>query len=186
MVVRCLVLGGADPYFAIMKAYPWIGGVTLAVLLSSTSWARLGETPEQFEERYGAPSMTTKNPPDFLSGVTLAVYQKAGLAISAIFYKGTAGFVMFEKSEKNALGNAKELSLPEIQALLKANSTGKEWQAAPPAIRGPLGNAWELNDQSAIAEYVEGQNRLVVQTAEYRDAERARLRAKEEKNLEGF
>jgi hypothetical protein len=169
-----------------MKALSWITTIILAGILPLNGWARLGETPEQCEERYGSPSITKKEPEGFLPGVTLAVYQKAGLAISVIFYKGTAGFVFFEKSEKNALGNAKELSLPEIEALLKANGGGKKWRVALPTIRGPLGNAWELDDGSATAEYVDGPNRLAVQTAEYLAAERARRRAKDEENLNGF
>jgi hypothetical protein len=173
-----------------MKALSWITAIILVGILPFNGWARLGETPEQCEDRYGPPSITKKDPAGFLPGVTLSVYQKAGLAISVIFYRGSAGFVVFEKSEKNALGNMDELSVTEIEALLKANAGGKEWLVARPAIRGPLGDAWELEDGSATAEYVNGPNRfkhrLVVQTAEYLAASRAAERAKDEENLNGF
>jgi hypothetical protein len=116
-----------------MKAPSWITAIILAGILPLNGWARLGETPEQCEERYGSPSITKKEPEGFLPGVTASLYQKAGLAISVIFYRGTAGFIKFEKIEEK-----EALSPPEIEGLLEANGGGKKWQPVPPALQGPF------------------------------------------------
>ncbi len=154
----------------------------MAGILPLNSWARLGETPEQCEERYGTPNKTKKEPAGSLPGTTLARYQKAGLEITVLFYVGKAAFIVFQKPEENAYGNANELSLPEIEVLLKANGGGKKWQVIPRRS----GLAWVLDDESALALYADGPNFLTIQTAEYEAAEAANRRAKDEENLNGF
>ena len=164
------------PTIAGMKVSAWSVGAVLAVMLPSWSWARLGETPEQCEERYGAPIVSKVLPMDSIApGGVVTLYRKSGLEIKVLYFSGTAWEVRFEKSEKDALGFAEEFSPTEIESLMEANSSGKEWQGGypscggimrqrdypPPRPRHPLlAGPMYLIDRSEYAMYEKKENSL--------------------------
>jgi hypothetical protein len=102
-----------------MRVSPWIVGAVLAVMLPTWSWARLGETPEQCEARYGAPIEVTNTRMPYAS-VTIITYGKDDVFIMAVFHRGNAQHISFRKQTP--------LSQAELNALLKANGEGRPWK----------------------------------------------------------
>lgn len=107
-----------------MKVLPWI---VLAVMLPSWSWARLGETPEQCEERYGAP-IPNKELPTVIPRASVLCYHARGFKILIVFTNGKAGQIFYQKLMENPYEEAKALSEAEINWLLEANAGGKTWE----------------------------------------------------------
>jgi hypothetical protein len=187
-----------------MKLSPLIAGVVLVVMLPLWSWARLGETPEQCEERYGAPIPNTDRFKNVIPRETLpslhmplaivARYHASGLKILIVFTNGTAGQIFYQKLMDNPWTTQGDLSEAEIQTLLKANSGDKTWDDGE--VNGK--EMWVLSDQSAYAVY--NSNRaydaiqdssaeskfLLVTTAEFHNTQEANKKASEAKNLEGL
>jgi len=173
------------PTMADMRVSSWTAGAVLAVMLPSWSLARLGETPEQCEDRYGAPIVSKVLAVDsIVPGGVVTLYRKSGLEIKVLYFNGTAGEVRFEKSEKDALGFAEEFSQTEIESLMGANGGGKEWQDGGPSSGG--GKMWALIDQSAYAIYSKPENSLQFTTAEFYKKLAANIKIEEKKNLDGF
>jgi hypothetical protein len=191
------------PTLAVMKVLLWF---VLAVMWPSWSWARLGETPEQCEERYGAP---IPNKDDFgnviprelptlhMPRASVLCYHAKGLKILIVFTDGKAGQIFYQKLTKSP-SEVKALSEAEINWLLEANSGGKTWEGGyvePEVPRLYTQSRWTLSDQSASAVY-EGQAYdaiqdskercfLLITTTEFRDAQEANMKADKLKNPQG-
>lgn len=159
----------------------------LAVMLFSTTWARLDETPEQCEARYGPAKLTKETPKDFnVPGAVTSFYNKSGLNIFVTFYDGRAGEIFFEKEEKDALGNPQELSQAEIESLLAANSGERQWKKVSPLESGFGSEGWLRDDKSALAVYVTLKNRLIFTDMGFSDMRSKNIKASEQENLDGF
>lgn len=129
--------------------------------------ARMGETREQCEKRYGAGTVVT-NWSDGIGAETWAevMYRKGDFVLKVHFYKGKAILVGYLKVTEDG---KTELSKTEIETLLKANSEGKKWnevdfvKAAMVATNGlarteiykkAIGTMqWERSDGHAVAIY---------------------------------
>jgi hypothetical protein len=176
-------------YLVCMKAPQRILCCALAVTLSSTGWARLGETLEQCEARYGLATRTL-DAPDSLNapGALVCFFSRAGFKIVATFHNGKAGVIFFEKEEQDASGNPMEISQTEVESLLESNNAGKSWQPASAREAGWNFNdkAWLLEDKSALAVHDKSNHRLVFTSIEFAELQDKVRAAKEEKSLEGF
>jgi hypothetical protein len=96
--------------------------LSVLISLSSPALARIGETPEQCEARYGKPVKTLEK--GLRRG---AVYEKAGLQIQCEFHDNKCEYIYFKHLENNADGSKKFFAESELEILRDANSGGKEW-----------------------------------------------------------
>lgn len=120
-----------------MKTLTFFFAMMLPVL------ARIGESEDQCDTRYGKPS--------FGKELNVRLYTKAGLELGVIFRGGKAGILFVNHSEKDILNTPKELSETEIETLLKANSGGVEWKKSN--VGGFMKKSWETEDGKILAAY---------------------------------
>ena len=86
--------------------------------------ARLGETIEQCNQRYGPPRTSSSMFP-VLAGAPIRQYTYQGWRISAAFLKGQAAKLRYSKL------NSHQIEEDEFQAILKGNAGGGTWSAQP-------------------------------------------------------
>ncbi len=117
----------------------------LFLLCASPALARIGETPEQCEARYGKPARQLVQKED----VTVW-YEKAGYEIMCVFFEGRCDMVDFSKLEKSASGRPLPLTASEVKVLLESNTAGKAWvQTGSNAQKGY--SAWKCDDLEALS-----------------------------------
>jgi hypothetical protein len=147
----------------------------VALMTSSTLFARIGETEQECAARYGEP--VTKFPDNIL------LYQKSGLTIIITFFNGKADSIVYAKNATNALGKREQISETEVEILLNNNSGSVPWKK-----RGVISmdGEWETENGELLATYITSQNSLNIGTKDYLARTRANKAAKESKNLEGF
>lgn len=153
----------------------YISAVTMAIVLTfaSTAVARIGETLEQCQVRYG------KGIP--ADGRFL--FRKAGFYIIIEFYDGKADMIAFRKVEKNILGISAPISDNEIQNLLKQNGGGQTWKKAEEVM---FDSGWRTEDEKLLAAYSMMEHFVGIFTLDHSLRETAKKKAKEDKKLEGF
>jgi hypothetical protein len=145
--------------------------------LTCPAFARLGETPEQCNARYGEPVSIDKDKKEI-------TYQKAGLLVLITFWNGSAQYIIIGKSERDAIDRPVKMSDAEIETIVQANAGDQKTK--PGSEGGVLDKAWETLDGKRIALYMFDSNVLVLSTKAYA-LEKQRLKAEtEKKNLEGF
>jgi hypothetical protein len=150
--------------------------VAIALLmLVSSAFARIGETEQQIEARYGKTIRTLSKGNQPLQ----KAYQSSGLDIAVTYIDGVSQSEFFSKQDKS------ELSKNEIALLLEANAAGSRWIEVPIARLAGL-QGWKLEPGGRRAGYSESNRMLVIQTdlADKVFAER-KAEAEEEK-LKGF
>ena len=92
--------------------------ILLSVILPTIAFARIGETRQQCDARYGAggpPSTINPN-----ANSTTASYNKSGLSISVWFINGRAGHISYSNID------AKPLTKDQLATLRSANSGAVE------------------------------------------------------------
>lgn len=101
----------------------WTLTVALIVFVSlyQQASARIGETPEQCEVRYGKPVRIEKKDES-------KIYLKTGFRINIFFIEGKAVTMIFEKMDKDLSRISHQITTNEVQSLLQSNSGGKEWE----------------------------------------------------------
>lgn len=100
--------------------------VLINIAISPFSYARLGETKEQCDERYGNGVLTKPLVENKELNVKIYVYEKNDISIGVTFYKGVAHAITFDKVN-NGLFN--KLKPEQIENLLKANlGNAKKWE----------------------------------------------------------
>jgi hypothetical protein len=112
-------------------------------VLSITSVARIGETPEQLEKRYGAPSKMAR---DDRPGMTVGSYSHGGVSILVSFVNGISSAEYYRKE------NGGKFSDHEIEVILEANRQTSAWKQTQSE---PGGRNWVLADGSVQALYTE-------------------------------
>ncbi|RYD67686.1 MAG: hypothetical protein EOP83_02325 [Verrucomicrobiaceae bacterium] len=138
--------------------------------------ARLGETRDECDKRYGIPVKTLEG-----GGI---VYAKAGLHIVATFWNSKVSHIMVCKVERDALNTPKELSQNEIEILLKANDGGSEWKKSEALAF--MRSQWERADGKAVALYKQTDNYLTIIDTAYASHLDEEKEKKEAKVLDGF
>jgi hypothetical protein len=151
-----------------------------ALLIATSAFARIGETEQQIEARYGKPIKLIGGVPPGLEGIKR--YQSAGLDIYVNFISGLSEEEYYSKQYG-------KIERAEVDAILQANSQGKEWKEIPSghplyswrATRWMLG---EINPESTLAEFDGG--RLTIMTKKFLDASRAASADAAKEKLKGF
>jgi hypothetical protein len=142
----------------------------------SSAQARLGETPAQCQQRYGAPVKVDRE------GNTMC-FMKGGFFIIVEFFNGRAETIMFRKVEQNVLGMGEKLTDNEIESLLAANGNGKKWKTLEIMS---MDDNWITEDGDFIACYKKMDRMLLILTKEKVAREMEEKKQKENKNLRGF
>ena len=99
--------------------------VIVGILVAGSAWARLGETAEEAEKRYGKPIQET----DVTSqpGTIVRIYKKGGVSIRTSYYqkddKMVIGWMFVDVSD---LPDAEKKEV--ITQMLEANSAGQKWE----------------------------------------------------------
>ncbi len=136
---------------------------TLSFLLAfvllgvAPGWARLGETEEQSQSRYGAPDagLIGANDQPLLSGAKELAYNYQGWRVRVAFLNGSAARIEYAKIP-DASG-LKKLTDPEVQAVLEAEKGNFNWREEKPrlgnnglnALKTAFdGHTWERSDHA--------------------------------------
>lgn len=155
-----------------MKKYAML---LLVVLMSATlANARIGETLEQCRARYGKEIRQANGCFGFI---------KAGFFIMIQFYEEKADSIVFRKVETNILDIPVEISLNEIQNLLKQNGNGQTWKETNEVL---IGSSWATEDGKILAGYKAMDRILIIFTLDRSLRDIAAKKAREDKKLEGF
>lgn len=91
----------------------------LALGVSASAFARIGETTNQVDKRYGAPLETTKN-----SGESRR-YSFGGFTVLVSFERGISQCEIYQKKDTSRMMEG------EIKGLLGANAGGSAWRDDP-------------------------------------------------------
>jgi len=101
---------------------------------AATAFGRIGETADQFSQRYGAPTDTpasqavAKTAP-LLEGAIYHVYQYEGWQIRAAFLPPEGPAVRMEYSKRPKAGSSALIQDYEVQAIMSANTPpGTSWK----------------------------------------------------------
>jgi hypothetical protein len=110
--------------------------VLIVVLLAFASQveARLGETMEQCEKRYGKPTSSEE-----FGGIQGLAFKKNDFTIRVFIINGKCGMISYEK--EGELIN-KPLSKEEIEKFLSSNSQDFEWE-----VKDTMGEAYSTSDE---------------------------------------
>ena len=146
----------------------------LISIVASPAFARLGDTPQQCQERYGAPLQTQ---------APWTYYQKSGFIIMVSFYEGKVDCIGYRKAEVNILKKSIAISDNEIEQLLKVNSGPATWKKRDVIS---MDREWQTEDGGLSAVYTAIDNYLLLFTKGYSDRATAAKKAKENKALQGF
>ncbi len=95
--------------------------LSVLISLSSPALARIGETREQCEARYGKPVRVDEEYHN-------TSHEKAGLAVECYFYEGKCERIAFQHIDMGADGKRLPLTELEVKTLMEANSGGGVWE----------------------------------------------------------
>jgi len=151
--------------------------VALLAVTAVPCYARLGETFDQLETRYGKvllkfPGMHNGYPGDYR-----ALFKKDSLCIAVTIYKGVA---VEERINKQDLS---DLDQSELTALMDADSANLTWTE---------GNSGDANsriftrDDGALAKYTTNEHCLYIWSKDYLDAIAAKQKAEQDAKLPGM
>lgn len=141
---------------------------------ASPVFARIGETPQQCQQRYGAP---------FKVDGRWTFFKLSGFGIMISFFEGKADSILYRKLEQSILGQAVEMSNNEIEKLLEINAGQSTWKTRTVIS---MDREWETEDGELIAFYKTFDNVLSICTMGWVERESAARKAKENKALDRF
>ena len=145
-------------------------------LLVSLAFARIGETEQQIEKRYGKSTLTVSTGNEPLQ----KVYQSSGLNITVTYLDGVSQREIFTKQDGS------ELSKNEIAILLEANTAGSKWIEDPTATSLAGMQAWKLESGGRTAAFSRDKTRLVITTDLVQKVFNQRKAEDEKEKLKGF
>jgi hypothetical protein len=145
--------------------------IFISLALGVPVFARIGETEAEIRARYGKPIKI-----DSESGLWL--FRPTGdVRVALTFFDGKSACEVYDKPDKSAFSDN------EIQVLLDANSSGKQWTEALSTYEFKM---WTLDTMGRKATYVKLAKQLIVATSEYLRAEEVRKARRESEKLKGF
>jgi hypothetical protein len=154
------------------------------LLVTTTAYARLGETVQEVETRYGKPLRNFKSE----SPATVAkVYEKNGFRIIVGFYQDKSYYEQFWKPDPKKPNSFLPISETERETLLRANCAGCQWEKNTPIFTSG-GDYYETtynrSDGLVRATYDDGAGRLMFTIRSLQKEIEDKQREKE--NLKGF
>jgi hypothetical protein len=145
-------------------------------LLVSPAFARIGETEQQIEKRYGKSTLTVSTGNEPLQ----KGYQSSGLNITVTYLDGVSQREIFTKQDGS------ELSKNEIAILLEANAAGSKWIEDPTATSLAGVQGWKLESGGRTAAFSRDKTRLVITTDLVQKVFNQRKAEDEKEKLKGF
>ncbi|GEP46177.1 hypothetical protein [Brevifollis gellanilyticus] len=150
--------------------------LSVLISLASPALARIGETPEQCEARYGKPVKIEEEGQAFR-------YRKAGFNVTCVFRNGACVHMAFSHVA-DAQNEVAPMSESEITTLLTANGSGKTWVKDEKAS-SPDSGVWTCGElKASYAGY--GLNSLHINTKAFRDEKEAEKNGKPKDPLKDF
>ncbi len=149
--------------------------ITLIIVLlafASRTDARLGETKEQCEKRYGEHYDFTLYPK-----LNVSFYMKNDYKVVAYFLDGVCQRIDYKNEGYD--GSIQPLSKKEIEVFLSSNAQNSKWIEVDD-------HQWGRKDNSAIATYYKSQYCLVITTEKWINAQKEDEEAETEEELYGF
>lgn len=146
--------------------------------------ARIGETPEQCQVRYGKLVKADKDKEELQ-------FQKDDILITVRFYNGKADYISFESKRRVSPQQLQGFSDSEIQGLLKANGGMRSWMrwkegsSANEPIRNYGPATWWTVGGTLRAKQL-GVAQLIIITKDHQCRFEKEEKAKKDKKLEGF
>ncbi|HSJ04568.1 MAG TPA: hypothetical protein VK956_19010 [Verrucomicrobium sp.] len=142
------------------------------------SLARLGETKDECDKRYGAPTEVTSREGTFS-------YTKNGIFVFAKFREEKCVSITYRNSQVTAKGEPKTFTSGEVDMLLAANEGGEVWKLSPP------GNAAETQWETAtplgkVARLTSNRDVLILSTKAEELKAKAEKVEKEKERLKDF
>lgn len=138
--------------------------------------ARIGETPEECQKRYGDVLKFDKDS-------NLTIFKKSGFFIMVEFFNNKVDMISYRKIEENILGTADKLSDNETQMFLDVNSSGKIWKERDFIS---LNKEWQTEDADIFAHYDSIENILYIATKDCLSRKELEKKSKENENLKDF
>jgi hypothetical protein len=146
----------------------------LALATFSSAEARIGDTLQECQTRYGAPTKTAK---------PHVYFKKGAFVIVVTFFEDKVDFIGYWKVEQNILGKSVVCSENEIEQLQKANGGERVWKKREVISTD---REWQTEDGELSSFYKTFDNNLVIVTKGCWERAAAAKKAKENKSLEGF
>lgn len=126
------------------------------LVFCTSAFGRLGETRSEIVARFGTPDGKSNEPP-------FEMFSKNGFSISVTFINGRSA----EETYFKVGIPSRPLSPSDIEALLKANSSGQQWSKEP-AQKDPAETLWTRTDGATAEELA---NFLTFKSKEFVEAE---------------
>lgn len=131
--------------------------LAFAICIATPALARLGENEAQSQTRYGAPAPELSAPNDkpLLPGAKEVIYNFSGYRVRAAFVNNVT--VRIEYAHLPDGGALKQLTDPEIKAILEAEKATYSWKEEKPKTGNKgldalqafaEGRKWERNDHA--------------------------------------
>jgi hypothetical protein len=154
-----------------------------------TAQARLDETIQEIETRYGKPlkGVNAESP-----ATVAGVYEKNGFRITVGFYQNRAYYEKFQKVDPKKANSFLEISDTERSALLKANCKGCNWVGNVLEKRLLLEGrtvyetTYNRSDGLATSTYDTDSKTLVVRSLQVELQKQADEKKRQQENLKGF
>lgn len=134
----------------------------MAVMLSSTVWARIGETLEECVERYGDP-IESPTPDKSLQGAVRVPFLSSGIIRDVTFWRGKAAEISFHNEDNSTISKA------QSEILLEDNAGSSTWTKVAEDLDS---RRWQtLNgERRAYLSKASSSSSLSIRTAEFLDA----------------
>ena len=146
------------------------------LMLTAVSQARLGETVEQCEARYGKAVRRD-------AMAHRLTFEKNGILIRAWFFAGKCQEIRFSNIQESPTIAREPLSQDEIEILLKASSGGRKWNEHDSPVAGH--RQWTLEGASIGAAYEADGTLKLLDYSNLEGSYNERL-AGEQERLKGF
>ena len=154
--------------------FPHLIVLALGLFCVPDTFARLGETVAECQQRYGT---ATK-----VDSKTLT-FDKAGYFIVISFFEGKADSIAYTKLKTDGNGTPIKISDNEIDQLMKLHSGDLEWKKREVIS---INDEWETSQRDFFAYYDKLHNFLIITTKGFVERNNAEKKAKEDKAIKGL
>jgi hypothetical protein len=141
------------------------------LLATSNAFARIGETENEIEARYGKPIVADTE--DF-RGHRLILFRTNGMEIGVAFRDGKSAMEIYSNQDKS------HISANEIQLLLGANAAGGKW------TKSEYVPMWNLSSEDRVALLTADGRKFSVCLKDYVEVSKAAGEKDEKEKLKGF